>query len=69
MKLARRTLCFHAWFLLPVLALVSCVVLLTQQDGGVWVRGLLLVGVGVVLYVVTAGTRAAAARRTSAAVR
>jgi amino acid transporter len=60
---------FHVPAFLPVLALVSCVVLLTQQDGGVWVRGLLLVGVGVVLYVVTAGTRAAAARRTSAAVR
>jgi basic amino acid/polyamine antiporter, APA family len=60
---------FHVPAFLPVLALVSCVVLLTQQDSGVWVRGLLLVGVGVVLYFVTAGTRAAAARRTSVAVR
>jgi amino acid transporter len=60
---------FHVPAFLPVLALVSCVVLLTQQDGGVWVRGLLLVGVGVVLYFVTAGTRAAASRRAGAAAR
>jgi hypothetical protein len=48
---------------LPVLALVSCAVLLTRLDGAVWVRGLLLVGVGVVLYVISAATRKAAARR------
>jgi amino acid transporter len=46
---------------LPVLALASCVVLLTQQDGGVWLRGLALLGVGVVLYAVTAATRRATA--------
>jgi amino acid transporter len=46
---------------LPVLALVSCVVLLTQQDGGVWLRGLALLGVGVVLYAVTAAARRATA--------
>ena len=54
---------FRVPAVLPVLALASCVVLLTQQDAGVWVRGLLLIGLGVVLYFVTAATRRAAARR------
>jgi amino acid transporter len=53
---------FRVPAVLPVLALLSCVVLLTQQEGGVWVRGLLLLGGGVVLYVVTTATRRAAAR-------
>ncbi len=54
---------FRAPVVLPVLALVSCAVLLTRLDGAVWVRGLLLVGVGVVLYLVSAATRKATARR------
>ncbi len=67
----RRDRVDHAHFrtpaVLPVLALVSCAVLLTRLEGGVWLRGLLLVAVGVVLYVVTAGARAAVARRGTAA--
>jgi len=51
---------------LPVLALVSCVVLLTRLDGGVWVRGLVLVAIGLALYGITAGTRPAARRRADA---
>jgi amino acid transporter len=54
---------FRTPAVLPVLALVSCVVLLTQLEGGVWLRGLLLLAVGVVLYFVTVGARAAVARR------
>jgi basic amino acid/polyamine antiporter, APA family len=57
---------FRTPVVLPVLALVSCVVLLTQQEAGVWVRGLLLLGLGVVLYFVTAVARRAAARRADA---
>jgi hypothetical protein len=57
---------FRTPVVLPVLALVSCVVLLTQQEGGVWLRGLLLLGVGVVLYFVTAAARRATARRAEA---
>jgi basic amino acid/polyamine antiporter, APA family len=54
---------FRVPVVLPVLALASCVVLLTQQEGGVWLRGLGLVGVGVLLYLLSAATRRAAARR------
>ena len=57
---------FRAPVVLPVLALVSCVVLLTQQEGGVWVRGLLLLAAGVVLYFVTALTRRAVNRTSGA---
>jgi APA family basic amino acid/polyamine antiporter len=42
---------------LPYLAIASCIVLLTQQSGEVWLRGLLLVGVGVVLYGITTFSR------------
>jgi len=37
---------------LPVLGALSCIVLLTQQSGEVWLRGGIIVAVGVVLYVV-----------------
>jgi len=57
---------FRVPAVLPVLALVSCVVLLTRLDGGVWVRGLVLVAIGLALYGITAGTRAAARRRADA---
>jgi APA family basic amino acid/polyamine antiporter len=53
---------FRVPAVLPVLALVSCVVLLTRLDGGVWVRGLVLVAIGLALYGITAGTRAARRR-------
>ena len=43
---------FRAWTVLPVLGALSCIVLLTQQSGEVWLRGGIIVAVGVVLYVV-----------------
>ncbi|SEQ45156.1 APC family permease [Microlunatus flavus] len=46
----------------PVLGLASCVLLLTQQEGRVWVYGLGLLLVGVVLYALARLTR----RRSSA---
>jgi len=51
---------FRAWSFLPVLGALSCVVLLTQQSGEVWLRSAIIVAVGCVLYVVTR-----LARRTS----
>jgi amino acid transporter len=44
---------FRAWTVLPVLAAVSCVVLMSRQTAQVWVRGGIIVAVGVVLYGVT----------------
>jgi APA family basic amino acid/polyamine antiporter len=44
---------FRTPTVLPVLGIVSCVVLLTQQEAGVWLRAGLLLVVGVVLHLVT----------------
>jgi APA family basic amino acid/polyamine antiporter len=44
---------FRAWSFLPVLAALSCIVLLTQQSGEVWLRSGIIIAVGCVLYVVT----------------
>ena len=44
---------FRAWSFLPVLGALSCVVLLTQQSGEVWLRSGIIVAVGCVLFVVT----------------
>lgn len=44
---------FRAWTVLPVLAVLSCLVLLTQQSAEVWLRGGIIVAVGVVLYAIT----------------
>jgi APA family basic amino acid/polyamine antiporter len=41
---------FRAWTVLPVLGAVSCIVLLTQQSGEVWLRGAIIIVTGVVLY-------------------
>jgi basic amino acid/polyamine antiporter, APA family len=57
---------FRVPVVLPVLALASCVVLLTRLEGGVWLRGLLLLAVGVVLYLVTAAARKATGRKGTA---
>jgi amino acid transporter len=43
---------FRVWSFVPVLATLSCLVLLTQQSGGVWIRGLALVAVGALLFAV-----------------
>ncbi|WP_127784195.1 APC family permease [Rhodococcus sp. X156] len=49
---------FRTPTVLPVLALVSCVVLLTQQSAATWARAGGLVAIGVVLYLVSRlGTR------------
>ncbi|MGL5859278.1 MAG: APC family permease [Angustibacter sp.] len=44
---------FRAPTILPVLALASCVALLTQQDAGSWARAASLIGVITVIYLVT----------------
>lgn len=48
---------FRAWTFLPVLAVISCIVLLTQQDAHVWLRGAIIMAVGVVLYAISKATR------------
>ena len=44
---------FRAPTVLPVLGLASCVLLATQIEGAVWLRGLTIVGVGVLLAALT----------------
>lgn len=41
---------FRVWSALPVIAAGSCVVLLTQQSGDVWLRGSILAAVGAILF-------------------
>ncbi|MFI0236045.1 APC family permease [Streptomyces sp. NPDC016845] len=45
---------FRAWTVIPVLGAASCVVLATQIEGEVWLRGLIVLAVGVVLGAVAA---------------
>lgn len=47
---------FRVWTAVPVLGVASCVLLLTQQSGEVWLYGLLLLAVGVVLHLVAKAT-------------
>ena len=47
----------------PVLGVASCVLLLTQQEGRVWLYGLGLLAVGVVLFAVARLTRGRTADR------
>ena len=44
---------FRVWTAVPVLGVASCVLLMTQQSGRVWLFATLLVAVGAVLYFVT----------------
>ncbi|WNB85551.1 APC family permease [Cellulomonas sp. ATA003] len=44
---------FRAWTPIPVLAVVSCLVLFTQQEASHWLLAGALLAVGVVLYLVT----------------
>jgi APA family basic amino acid/polyamine antiporter len=44
---------FRAPTVFPILALVTCVALLTQQSAATWLRAALLLAVGVVLYAVS----------------
>ncbi|WP_203135239.1 APC family permease [Microbacterium sp. JZ31] len=53
---------FRVWTVVPVLGVGSCILLLTQQDGEVWLFGGALILLGVVLYALARITR----RRTSA---
>lgn len=41
---------FRVWPVIPVLAAVSCIVLLSQQDGGVWLRGLVILAIGAAIF-------------------
>ena len=41
---------FRVWTFVPVLGVASCVLLLTQQEGPVWLAGAVALIVGVVLY-------------------
>ena len=41
---------FRVWTAVPVLGVASCILLLTQQDGPVWIAGGIALVVGVVLY-------------------
>ncbi len=43
---------FRVWTFVPVLGVASCVLLLTQQSGQVWLYAAILLAVGVVLYFV-----------------
>lgn len=54
---------FRVWTAVPVLGIASCILLLTQQDGIVWLFGGALVLLGVILYAIARwGTRRTAAR-------
>ncbi|MFS0866276.1 APC family permease [Microbacterium sp. 179-B 1A2 NHS] len=53
---------FRVWTFVPVLGIASCILLLTQQRGVVWLFGAILLAVGAVLFVVARATRS---RRTA----
>lgn len=44
---------FQVWAPIPILGAISCLVLLTQQDGGVWIRGLALLAIGGAIFIVS----------------
>lgn len=44
---------FRAPTFLPVAALASCVLLLTQQGPEIWLRGGILLAIGIILYLLT----------------
>lgn len=54
---------FRVWTFVPVLGVISCVVLLTQQAPHVWLFGGILIAVGLVLFL---ATRAFSRRRRAA---
>ena len=47
---------FRVWTFVPVLGVASCILLLTQQSGQVWLYAALLLAVGVVLYFIARAT-------------
>ncbi|MDN3477156.1 APC family permease [Curtobacterium sp. APC 4022] len=48
---------FRVWTFVPVLGVASCILLLTQQSGQVWLYAAVLLAVGAVLYFVARATR------------
>lgn len=48
---------FKVWSFVPVLGILSCILLMTQQSGQVWLYGLMLLALGVVLHIATVITR------------
>ncbi|GAB2986498.1 APC family permease [Actinotalea caeni] len=48
---------FHVPAVVPVLGVISCIVLATQQSGPVWLLGGVLLAIGAVLYLVMRGVR------------
>jgi APA family basic amino acid/polyamine antiporter len=52
---------FRVWTAVPVLGVLSCVLLLTQQRPVVWLFGGILLGVGALLYAIARGTRRSSA--------
>jgi APA family basic amino acid/polyamine antiporter len=49
---------FKVWTFVPVLGVLSCILLLTQQEAQVWLFGALLLAVGVVLHFIAKAVRA-----------
>ncbi|GAA4195606.1 APC family permease [Microbacterium oryzae] len=47
---------FRVWTFVPVLGIASCILLLTQQDGRVWLFGAIAIAVGVVLFFIARAT-------------
>lgn len=41
---------FRAPFIIPVLGAITCLILLTQQDAGTWLRAVILIVIGLALY-------------------
>jgi basic amino acid/polyamine antiporter, APA family len=48
---------FRVWTIVPILGVASCVLLLTQQSGIVWLFGGILLALGVVLYFIARWVR------------
>ena len=53
---------FRVWTAVPVVGTLSCILLLTQQAGQVWLFGAILLAVGVVLYLISRATGARSKR-------
>jgi hypothetical protein len=58
---------FRVWTFVPVLGVASCVLLLTQQEGPVWLAGGIALVVGAVLYFIAKLVPAGRADRAEAA--
>lgn len=56
---------FRVWTFVPVLGVLSCLLLLTQQTATVWLFGAILLAVGAVLYLVARAASRRSATRSS----